>query len=286
MKVSLVSPGELKKLMDSGIVQVVDVRPHDLYTNGHIPGAISIRWEDWSAKPPSHVRRILTKPGYWGTLDDPREGRIGERLAEAGLNRDIPIVVYADGRLSKGREGRVAWMLLYLGAANVSLLNGGWTDWVESNHPVENQISQKTMGCFEVATIPERRVRLDQVIEKLNGDDPICLLDTRTEPEFQGLLYNYQPRKGHIPGAYHLPHDSMFQDNAQNYVTSETYRTLLPKMASHAAVIAYCEVGVRAATVALLHEIYTGEIMPVYDGSFMEWSLDDQLPVAQAKTSD
>ncbi len=286
MGVSLVSPDELRKLIACSEVQVVDVRPSQAYKNGHIPGAISIRWEDWSAKPPSHVRRILTKPGYWGTLADPQEDRIGERLADAGLNREIPIVVYADGRLSKGREGRVAWMLLYFGAANVSLLDGGWTKWVELNHPVEIQIPQKTTGCFDVAIVPNRRIMVEQVIEKLNGDQPVCLLDTRTEPEFQGLLYQYQPRMGHIPGAHLLPFDSMFQDDTHDFVTAETYAALLPQAASNATIIAYCEVGVRAATVAMLHEIYTGDIMPVYDGSLMEWALDDQLPVSTGAKQD
>ncbi len=36
------------------------------------------------------------------------------------------------------------------------------------------------------------------------------------------------------------------------------------------AKVSYCEVGVRASTFSLLHEIYIGEIIPVYDASVME----------------
>jgi 3-mercaptopyruvate sulfurtransferase SseA len=36
---------------------------------------------------------------------------------------------------------------------------------------------------------------------------------------------------------------------------------------------------VRAATVAVLHEVYTGQVVATYDGSLMEWGLDPTIPV-------
>lgn len=41
----------------------------------------------------------------------------------------------------------------------------------------------------------------------------------------------------------------------------------------------YCEVGVRASTYAMLYEAYTGRVLPVYDGSIMEWGVYKDLPV-------
>jgi Rhodanese-related sulfurtransferase len=283
--ISLVTSAELAKLLEApnaGAVSVIDVRPRELYELGHVPGAISTQWEDWSAKPPSHVKDILREPGYWGSLDDPIEGRLGERLAAAGIRRDNHLIVYADGRASKGREGRVAWMLLFLGARNVSILNGGWSQWMADGNPHEVGVPQVTKGNFEIELVPERRIGTKEVLEFLDREDQVCLLDTRTTKEFQGRVYDYQPRMGHIPGSYLLPYNSIFQDDKQHFVTAETYRNLLPKSASKARIIAaYCEVGVRAATIAMLHEIYTGDILPVYDGSLMEWSLDNGLPVHQ-----
>ncbi len=43
--------------------------------------------------------------------------------------------------------------------------------------------------------------------------------------------------------------------------------------------VAYCEVGVRSCLFALLHEVYTGQIIANFDGSIMEWALDTQLPM-------
>jgi 3-mercaptopyruvate sulfurtransferase SseA len=46
--------------------------------------------------------------------------------------------------------------------------------------------------------------------------------------------------------------------------------------------VTYCEVGVRAAAVAVLHEALTGREAAAYDGSLMEWGLDPALPVLAA----
>lgn len=285
MGVSLITPVELRELLnapEAAAVSLIDVRSMDEYLQGHIPGAISLQWEDWSAKPPSHVKDILRQPGYWGSLDDPHEGRLGERLADAGIRKDNHLVVYANGRASKGREGRIAWMLLYLGAPKVSILNGGWGQWKNAENPLETDVPIVTPGDFKVELVHQRRIGTEEVLALLNLKDGVCLLDTRTPSEFQGRVYDYQPRMGHIPGSYLLPYNSIFQDDKQQFVTKEAYRNLLPKSASNARIIAaYCEVGVRAATVAMLHEIYTGDILPVYDGSLMEWSLDNGLPVDQ-----
>lgn len=173
-------------------------------------------------------------------------------------------------------------MLLFLGARNVSILSGGWSQWAADGNPLEIGITQVSRGNFEIELVPERRIGTKEVLEFLDRENEVCLLDTRSTKEFQGRVWDYQPRMGHIPGSYLLPYNSIFQDDKQSFVTAETYRNLLPKSASNAKIIAdYCEVGVRAATVAMLHEIYTGEILPVYDGSLMEWSLDNGLPVHQ-----
>lgn len=44
-----IGPVELERLMKSGKVNVVDVRAADDYAQGHIPGAVSLPKEGWSA---------------------------------------------------------------------------------------------------------------------------------------------------------------------------------------------------------------------------------------------
>jgi thiosulfate/3-mercaptopyruvate sulfurtransferase len=84
----------------------------------------------------------LKTPGYWGRLADPVAEEFANRLGQRGVSGDAELVIYSAGRRSKGSDGRVAWMLLYLGANNVRLLDGAWQDWVQQGGPIETIVQQ------------------------------------------------------------------------------------------------------------------------------------------------
>lgn len=261
---------------------IVDARPYADYMAGHIPGAIWMNWEAWCESAPAHAGSDLRQPGYWGVLAENPHDRIEQRLAQAGLSSDSPIVVYADGPRSKGREGRIAWMLLYYGACSVSLLDGGWSSWLSAGGTVETPVYEPTPGRFEVHIQPQRRVLLSQLKQAYGIGRMPLLVDTRSRAEYEGELYDYQPRKGHISGAVHVPYTDFF-DEAGYFVERDRYLQRLPLAVRQAeSIAACCEVGVRSALFALLHEYYTGKVVANFDGSFMEWGLDETLPVESA----
>lgn len=297
---------------------IIDARQKDEFAAGHIPGAISMCWEDWCDPAPRGAPPVLCQCGYWGALADPIESDAATRLTSLGIAHDSKIVAYANGVQSKGRDGRIAWMLLYFGATNVALLDAGFDAWVLSGGAIERDDAgaddqlQRRQGECGIATGagshnagPEcgaaesgvadhhsrttntsprgsqdfvlnlqhrRRALFENVLQRFESVDSPFLIDTRSLEEFEGWIYDYQPRLGRIPGAVSLPFSQMFNSSGR-YISDREYSDLFCGTEIDQPVIAYCEVGVRAATVALLHEIFTGEVIPVYDGSFMEWSL-------------
>ncbi len=281
MPVTLITPVELHQaITEQRALTVIDCRSQSVFSECHIPGAVRVDWEDWCEKPKRGIKEILTSPGYWGTLADPQKANFVERLETLGVRSDSHIVVYADAKASKGREGRVAWMLAYLGAPNVSLLNGGFPAWVDAGLPVEKGNATNPRGSFTLDLQPQRRCTTQELAKRLSSDERPILIDTRSPKEFDGHLFWYQPRTGRIPGSRLLPFDAVFQPDGKHFVSSADYAKLLPETYDgNKSVATYCEVGVRAATVALLHEIYTGRVTQVYDGSMMEWSIDARLPV-------
>ena len=285
--ISLINAGELKELLSSGAAQVslIDTRGEEFFAEGHIPGSVHIAWEEWCEKPPAGLSEELNQPGYWGMLTEMDDAAVAKRLTELGFNNDKTLVVYADGKRSKGREGRISWMLLYFGAKDVRILNGGYKAWLESAGSTESgatSVLKKAEPPFHVQRNEGRRVLL-KALKEMMAEEPFPLLiDTRSKAEFIGDSYPYMPRTGTLPHAHLLAYADVFQQDG-TFVDSDTFRSMLPSADQQArkATIAFCEVGVRACTIALLHEIYTGKIVPVYDGSIMEWGADPNLPMSR-----
>lgn len=281
MTISLITARELQaaRLIERDALTIVDTRDPEDFADGHIPDAVRVGWEQWCEQPERGVKEILTTPGYWGKLADPEKANFAERLAALGVRSDSHIVVYAAGKSSKGRDGRLAWMFAYLGAKKVSILDGGLNDWMRQELPVEATSEKITRGKFEIKLDKSRRCLVEDLEHKL-VDESAILIDTRSPMEHQGLVYWYQPRMGRIPGSRLVPFVNVYKEESDHFVSADDYAKLLPEKRSSGKMVAtYCEVGVRAATVSLLHEIYTGEILPVYDGSMMEWSFGGNRPV-------
>jgi thiosulfate/3-mercaptopyruvate sulfurtransferase len=285
----LISIDEFENAVRQDEVDVLlDARPVDEFDDGHIPGARHIAWEDWNEAAPDWASAELHQPGYWGRLADPLVVQAAERLTAMGISNTSHIVIYADGMRSKGREGRIAWMLLYFGARNVSILNGGWRGWKNSVSgrtskslgdfscgPYEAILERVRKHPFQLQLDERRRAALPDIHNAIQHGQ---VIDTRGTREFAGLLYEYQPRLGHIPGAVNVPYRSLLHANGR-FIEPDEYVSLVIEKGITPRPVWYCEVGVRAAMMSLLHELYTGEVTPVYDASFMEWALDEKLPV-------
>jgi thiosulfate/3-mercaptopyruvate sulfurtransferase len=238
-----------------------------------------MNWDAWCEEAPLHAGHALAQAGYWGVLKVIQTAPLREQLQQPGLSNHRPALVYADGPRSKGREARIAWMLLYWGISSVSLLNGGWSAWLNNGGSIDTTTPAPSPGHFQPHLQEHRRVRVQQLKQDYQYGAMPLLIDVRSLPEFQGQRPTYQPRLGRLPGAIHLPFTALF-DEAGSYITKTAYLQHLPPQAHTAeCLVAYCEVGVRSCLFALLHEVYTGHIIANFDGSVMEWALNTQLPM-------
>lgn len=87
---------------------VVDARPTFVRSLGFIPNSVQIRWDDFTQAEES-AKGILQS-------DLPSLTR---RLSQLGISPQTPVTVLGRGLAGAGEEGRVAWMLAYLGVNNV-----------------------------------------------------------------------------------------------------------------------------------------------------------------------
>lgn len=284
----LIDAPELKALLarEKDVV-LIDTREELEFSEGHIPNAISNQWFQWCAKAPPTAKSTLFEPGYWGNLDVDSIEKVENSLGDLGITNSGTVVLYSSGIASKGREGRVAWMLLYFGIEKVYILDGGYTAWLNSRGEVSTTIAVSKKAKFKITLQPQRRVDLlgvKRLLDENAGSEPL-LVDTRSPMEYEGRLYEYQPRMGHIPRSVNIWFDKYFASDGR-FIGKDQFLRLLESEGARRSSdgtanikATYCEVGVRAATFALLYELATGEILPVYDGSLMEWSHNPELTV-------
>ena len=100
----------VKALFDARNVVIVDSREPDEFAEGHIPGALSMPFDEVTSEP--------------------------ERLE--GLDTGgRPIVVYCGGGACE-LSMSLAWELIYAGQSRVTVYMGGFPEWVEAGYPVES----------------------------------------------------------------------------------------------------------------------------------------------------
>lgn len=155
---------------------ILDARPFFQYSNGHLPQAIPIRWEDFS------------KPGAINKahLDSDTLG-LARRLAQMGVAPDTHVVVVGNGLQGVGEEGRVAWSLAYLGVKKIDLAK---EDSLEGKRfagevGVVRNASSWTPQIVSDLLVPKKE--FDQIFKasKANSkSSPVKVLDVRSPADY------------------------------------------------------------------------------------------------------
>ena len=94
---------------------------------GHIPGAVHSTWHEYSD--PNAVPKGLLNTDL---------GQIERLLRRLGMNQDSDVVIYSNPFDNWGDEGRMFWMLEYLGHKRLRILDGGWVKWTDEKRPFEH----------------------------------------------------------------------------------------------------------------------------------------------------
>jgi thiosulfate/3-mercaptopyruvate sulfurtransferase len=248
---------------------VIDSRSALEYTDGHIPGAFNVSWN------------AFTAPGRNGIVRD--SGEELQTIARGfGLRNDVPLLIYGNWGDGAAGSGRLFWTLEYIGHDEVYLLDGNFDLWKTLGIPVETTVNTPTASDFVVTLRPEIRATLAQVTEFVTGGDPnVVLIDTRTLDEWLGDNLRGNPRGGHIPNAVHYHWLDLFDLEAGILLTEEQIRAGLAERGidEESVIVPYCQSGVRSGFFyVLLRDL--GFPAPLnYDGSFWEWSREEELPI-------
>ena len=273
MHSSLVDTHWMVENMDDPGVCLIEIDWDGLvaYQEGHIPGALGWHW----------------KTMLWDPLERqfPDENLFAERLAAAGISNETTVVFYGQ----PVQFGTYAWWVFkYLGHEDVRILDGGAVKWRQEGRPMERNAPQITRSTYvpKQANPHIRAGRRDVMRAVEEGN--VCLLDHRSGEEFSGARVGLPgkpdvgaERYGRIPGARHVPFDSLLHQDTTFRSESEIREILSAHApAVDTPIISYCRLSHRATLASFaMTEILGYTDVRVYDGSWTEWGSLVGVPI-------
>ena len=235
---------------------IIDPRSAMRYLMGHLRGAVSVPF-----------KRLQ---GPDGRLGPPEQ--LAAAFGESGLGDDVIPILYdhQDGR----NAAMAAWVLEYLGRADVHIMDQLFETWKEEGR----EVLYRPVPTQPETLTPRLNPSIRATLEDAANPAGARLLDTRSSEEFRGEV-EMDSRPGHIPGAVNLAHLEMTGSGGMLPIDPALLRERLSAagIGMDDPVIAYCRSGVRAS-LAYLSMKSAGYDVRLYDGSYAEW-MDSPQPV-------
>ncbi|WP_167604707.1 sulfurtransferase [Maribellus sediminis] len=251
----LISEKDLAKIYKNNDVVVVWAGAADGY-KVHITGSISLPHSTLCTDQP--VRNLIKSPQEMAKI-----------LGEHGISPDKTIVVYDEG--STKYAGRMYWMLKYLGAPNVKMLDGNMKAWKAGRKPITGAPGKAAATTFTAKVDATQLAKMDEV-KKAVDNASYVIVDARTPEEYAGTAETELERPGHIPSAVNVNYETL--SDAKGLLKSSDELTAMFKskgITKDKTVIVYCETSVRAGVIYLALKGLGYENVKVYDGAYLEW---------------
>ncbi len=261
---ALISAEELAEIMDRDDVVVVDNRGKIGYGSGHIPGAIKI--EKGEMKADGGMR--LSKADFEALL------------SEKGIENGVTVVGYADhGDLY---SAWLWWTAKIYGHEDVRMLDGGIDRWKALDYDTKMFPDSLDESDYQAEDLDETLLSHKEDVLAATEDDSVIIQDTRAEEEHTGeKLMSGAERKGRIPNSIWLEWDDALNED-HTFMTADEIQALYTDrgITDDKEIITYCQSAVRSShAVFTLTQLLGYDDVSNYDGSWIEWSKDESLPV-------
>jgi thiosulfate/3-mercaptopyruvate sulfurtransferase len=241
----------------------------DDYRARHIPGAVFF-----------DIDRIAD---HRSTLPHmlPGEAAFAASMSELGIGDDDRVVIYDSAGVVSA--ARAWWMLRALGHRRVAILDGGLPKWLAEGRAVTATIPSPTPRPYRAHFHPELVRDKARLLANLSTKAE-QVLDARTAERFAGAASEPWPgrRPGRIPGSLNLPYGLLTDAKSKTIVPVEELQRRFTEAGVKAGkpVVTSCGSGVTACVLAFGLYLAGREDVAVYDGSWAEWGLPGDTPVA------
>jgi len=250
---------------------LLDVRPDEPYSTGHIAGALPLN--------PALLND--SSPPHGGLL--PAPGKVQIWASELGLSQDSTIVVYDEGKATAA--ARAVWVLHAYGFTNVHWLNGGIQAWVAAGHPTTDAASAKPKAnsalhlSLNAAVVLSKEELKENLALDANAAQKRTPVDTRTAGEFAGTDVRAE-RGGHMPGAVHYEWLDMFTEAGTLKPETELRDAIKQRgLSEQDACVVYCQTHQRSAVTYVVMKHLGFKDVAALDGAWSNWGNHPDTPI-------
>lgn len=263
----LISPRELdRRLGDADPPTLLDLRPAEVFAQGHLPGAVHLDLFG--------ISLIDTSPAPL----DAFLWMIAHLLVTRGVSAARTVVVYDDQ--SGVRAARAFWFLEFFGHPDPRVLDGGAGAWSRQGLTATTETVSPRKGTWDVGRVDKRLATWSDVTTRLGRDD-VVMLDTRSDDEYYGSQVRAK-RGGAIPGAVHIEWTQNLDDDGAFKAAADLQVLYDDRgVTADREVVSYCQGGYRAAHSYLALRLLGYPRVRNYIGSWKEWGDREDLPIEQ-----
>ncbi|KQV19232.1 MULTISPECIES: sulfurtransferase [unclassified Kitasatospora] len=234
---------------------------------------------------PIRGARVFDLDGALSDHADPRPHTMPDaaqftaEVRALGINDRSTVVVYDGAGVYS--SARAWWMFRAMGFDSVAVLDGGLPAWTAAGLPrAAAGPAPAAPGNFTATSRPGLIVDSATVLAAL-ADESSAVLDARTRERFAGTAPEPRAglRGGHMPGAFSLPFGEL-QTAGHMLPPTELQARLVELVGDRERLLFSCGSGVTACILTLGAELAGYHDLAVYDGSWSEWGMPSDLPVA------
>lgn len=281
----LVDGAWLEAHLGDDAVVVLDVRnkldggSRTIYEQGHIPGAIHSDYgkDGWR----------VNVGGVVGML--PPVSQVEALIGGLGIGNDNHVVIVPAGvsALDYGSATRVYWTFKVMGHEAVSILDGGYALWVNEGRQVDSGSVTRAPTRFSATYEPRHVASREDVLAASTGESGLTLVDNRPQVQFMGRAKHVKAaRAGSIPNAVNLPQSRFFDASNGRFSAAKKLSDLWSQAGGARdddETITYCNTGHWASLGWFASSELLGRESRLYDGSMVEWSAIEELPMVRAE---
>ncbi len=201
------------------------------------------------------------------------------RLRAMGVGDGHQVVIYDGAGLFSA--ARVWWLFRLMGKTDVAVLDGGFPKWQAESRPVEDLppvIRDRHMTV-------QRQSHLVRDVTQVASAAKLgthAIIDARSPARFRGDAPEPRPglRAGHIPGSSNLHYATLLEKDG-TMKSPDALRAAFEAggVDLDRPIITTCGSGVTAAILSLALERIGHRDHALYDGSWAEWGMYDDLKV-------